>query len=318
MVSGVPPSKNKIKLPIRKNTKPIGSPIECSFPRSVLSGKHRSSDIKIMIKNKKGKPIRLGVQCVVLNDSDFLEATIRMFQPFVDKILISINEKSWLNDIKNNGKSEEVALRLKKEFSNINIDKGNWNNESDQRNDSLNKLRECDYVFIVDADEFWPTEGIHNAVDFALNHIGYSVFMANWNTRFKNVNWRVEPRESFKPVVLVKNNGLKFKKARMIMEGENASFITIPEKNLIIEHFSYVRGTDLQIKEKISAFSHANEIVNGPEWWYQNVYLQADLNSKNVHPTLPEAYQGLVVDVIHPEILGFLQKYSPSILKKKD
>jgi hypothetical protein len=63
------------------------------------------------------------------------------------------------------------------------------------------------------------------------------------------------------------------------------------------------------------SFTHATEVLNGPEWWYQNVYLDGDLTMKNFHPTFPEAYQSLVVDDIHPEIKKFIQKYSKIELK---
>ena len=87
-----------------------------------------------MIKNKKGKPIRVGVQCVDLNDTDFLEATLRMFQPFVDKVIISINEKSWMNNVPNDGTVEVIANKLAQEFKNIEVLKGRWTTEEDQRN----------------------------------------------------------------------------------------------------------------------------------------------------------------------------------------
>lgn len=269
-----------------------------------------------MIENKKGKPIRFGVQCLSLNDTDFLEAVLRMFQPFVDKIVISINEKSWMNNISNDGTTEVVADKLAQEFKNIEALKGRWANEADQRNDCLDHMKECDYVFIVDADEMWPTASIQDVKEYVLKHPGYSVFMASWNTRFKNPSWRVEPREPFRPVVLVKNEPMvRFVNARQIGTSDRAVFISIPDKLLIIEHFSYVRSSDLGIKEKITSFSHATEILNGPEWWYDNVYLQADLSMKNFHPTNPECYHSLIREDIHPEIKKFIQKYSKIELK---
>lgn len=267
---------------------------------------------------KKGKQYRFGLQCLVLNDTDFMEAMLRSFQPFIDKILVSINEQSWLKDIKSDGKAEEIIKKLQKEFDNIHTVKGAWKNETDQRNHALDNLKECDYVFIVDVDEMWPTGSIHLVQDYALNRRGdITAFMANWNTRFKELNWRVDPREQFKPVVLIDNKkGLKFGKSRDIEKNDKASFALIPAKMLMIEHFSYVRSDDSKVKEKIQTFAHATEIVNGADWWYENIYLPANLKSKYLHPTKPESYRGLIEDSVHSEIERFLRKYSPQLFKE--
>nr|MBC8397768.1 hypothetical protein [Flavobacteriales bacterium] len=47
--------------------------------------------------------IKWGVQIVAFNEIDFLEATIRMFQPFVNKIVVSTGDKSWKSNIEIDG-----------------------------------------------------------------------------------------------------------------------------------------------------------------------------------------------------------------------
>lgn len=258
-----------------------------------------------------------GVQIIAFNDTDFLEATIRMFQPFVDKIVVSTGEKSWMGNVENDGTVEKVVSPLAKEFDNVNLVKGNWVTEAQQRNDNLRYLSECEYVFIVDGDEIWASGDINNVKQFALARSGYTVFRASWNTRFKKMDWIVSPREPFKPTVLIKNNkGNKFIENRQIQDGPNAAAILIPETVALIEHFSYVRSDDNKIKEKIKTFSHANEIIGGIDMWYENVYLQADLDSKDFHPTHPQCYKELVEYEIHPEIIRFLKSYSPQLFKK--
>jgi len=268
-----------------------------------------------MIKHK-GKLIRFGLECVAFNDTDFLEASLRIFQPFVDKIVVLAGSKSWMGNISNDGTVEKIVNPLTKEFNNIHLLKGNWRTEADQRNEGLDYLKECDYVFIVDADEMWPTESIHKVQEFIVKKSGYNIFTTNWNTRFKNINWRVDPREPFKPIITINNKkGLKFSKARTIASSYETSNMLIPERILVVEHFSYVRSEHPKIKEKLRAFSHANEVLNGIDWWYENIYLGADLDSRYLHPTNPESYQGLIEDPLHPEIRKFLEKYSPQLFK---
>ena len=268
---------------------------------------------------KNGKQFKFGLQCLVLNDLDFMESMLRTFQPFIDRILVSIDEQSWLKDVKSDGKAEEVVKKLQKEFDNIEYVKGIWKNETDQRNDALKTLQDCEYVFIVDVDEMWASGDINNVIDYIIDHRGdVTAFMANWNTRFKNINWVIHPRELFKPIVVIDNKkGLKFGKSRDILQSEKAAFSLIPEKLLMIEHFSYIRSEDSKIKEKIQTFAHATEIVNGADWWYENIYLSATLSSRYLHPTQPEAYRGLKEEPIHPEILATLKKYSPKLFKNE-
>jgi len=258
--------------------------------------------------------IKWGVHIIALNDTDFLEATIRMFQPFVDKIVISIGEKGWFGDIKNDGSAEKIIKSLTDEFNNIKLIKGIWETETEQRNDTMYYLNECEYIFIVDADEMWSSGDIVRTKEYVESKQSYNIFRANWNTRFKNINWRVDPKEPFKPIVVVKKR-TKFTEHRDVKSTEETSSTLIPEQIALIEHFSYLRSDDEKIKEKISTFSHANDIVGGVNMWYEEVYLQANLDSKNLHPTNPKCYSKLVEDKIDPEIMKFLKKYSPKLFK---
>lgn len=247
-----------------------------------------------------------GVQILALNETDYLEAVIRMFQPFVDKIVVSNGDKGWCGDVKNNGEVKKIVNKLSEQFNNVYLHEGHWDSETEQRNDCLSRMQECDYIFIVDADELWSSGDIHKMKDYILAYPGYSVFRANWNTRFKNIEWRVEPREPFKPVVAIKK-GISFVNNREVEQSPYASVILVPERTVLIEHLSYVRKNDEDIKNKIMSFSHANEVIKN---WYEYVYLKADLNMKNLHPTNSICYQGLIEDEIHPEIMKFLKEYS--------
>ena len=264
-----------------------------------------------MVKTHK----KWGVQIVAFNEVDFLEATIRMFQPFVDKIVVSTGNKSWKNNIENDGSVWKVVKPLVEEFNNVNLVKGDWKTEEEQRNNAMYHLDECDYTFIVDADELWSSGDITRTKEHIESMPGYNVFRGIWNTRFKNINWRVDPREPYRPIIIVKK-GTKFFENREVKAIPETAGLLIPERVACVEHFSYLRSSDYKIKEKISTFSHANEIVGGIDMWYENVYLQADLDSKDLHPTHPYAYAGLTEEKIDPEIIKFLKKYSPQLFKK--
>ena len=269
-----------------------------------------------MIKNSNGQNIRFGVLMLGFNNADFFPSTIRIIQPFCDKILVSSTRKSWFGNIPNNGKVENAMLPLMKEFSNVDYTEGSWRTEEDQRNFCLEKFPEYDYIFIIDSDEMWTSENFKKVQSYVLDNSGYDVFMINWNTRFKNINWIVEPQESFKPIVVIKN-GIKFAKNRLVNPTMEISNILIPKNIAVLEHFSYVRVENKDIKEKIQTFSHANEIINGADFFYENVFLQADLDSKNLHPTSPSAYDHLVECPIPSEIKQTLKKYSYKLFENE-
>lgn len=160
----------------------------------------------------------------------------------------------------------------------------------------------------------WSSGDINKTKDYIAHRQGYNVFRSSWNTRFKNLDWRVNPREPFKPIVVIRK-GITFSKNREVESTPETAAILIPEKIVLVEHFSYVRNDDNKIKEKISTFSHANEIIGGIDMWYENIYLQADLESTNLHPTHPECYTSIMKDVVDSEIIKFLKEYSPQLFK---
>ncbi len=208
--------------------------------------------------------------------------------------------------------SEKIIKALTKEFDNIHLVKGVWKTERDQRNYTMSCLKECDYVFVLDSDEMWSSADINKTKEYVESMPGYNVFKCTWNTRFKKLDWRVDPREPFKPIVVLKK-GIKFDINRKVKSTHKTMIKFIPERIALIEHFSYLRSSDDKIKEKLITFAHACKIIGG---WYENVYLQANLDSKNLHPTNPECYAELVEDKINPEIMQFLKKYSPKLFKR--
>ena len=274
-----------------------------------------------MYKNRS-----FGVQILALNNTDYIEAIINIFLPLVDKIAISINEKSWMGDIKNNGEVEKIIAPYLSDK--VVLVKGKWKTEAEQRNYCLDKgLPECDYVFIVDDDEMWVSEQVYRMREFMVGHPGYTVFNLSWHTRFKNINWIVSPDEPFKPTVVIQtkagkintHKGIRFIKNRLIdSSNQQAWSCLVPEDIAVIEHFSYVRSEDINIKDKIKAFSHANEIINGTDFWYEKIYLECDLRSRYLHPTAPECYDHLIEQELHPEIESALKKFSPKLFEKDE
>ena len=62
------------------------------------------------------------------------------------------------------------------------------------------------------------------------------------------------------------------------------------------------------MKEKLSTFSHAHEILDG---WYENVWLKWPSNRQmpNVHPTNPEKFPA--VEYVEPKDLPEMLKEHP-------
>jgi len=73
----------------------------------------------------------------------------------------------------------------------------NFKSEKEQRNDMMERLQSAgyDYVFIIDADEFYTREGIKKAMEFIEQHPETKRFNVGPTVYFwKDENWEIIPR----------------------------------------------------------------------------------------------------------------------------
>lgn len=174
-------------------------------------------------------------------------------------------------------------------------------NEPEARNVGLAHLKGLgyEYALIADADEYWPmTTQLEMARLMALKPA--DAYKANLDFFFKRPNWKIDGMSNMRAIVAIRTDktfsGSRPRKFTGRAEQVNPG---------TIYHFSYVRRAE-KIKEKISSFSHAHEIIDN---WYDNVYVPFTSDAKNFHPVKPNEYPRCVICELPEEIASKIPRH---------
>lgn len=234
------------------------------------------------------KPLSIGAVYCVYDDERWLKLSIESIYANCDIIYFLVNEKPWYGVESDNQTTLNCILNFPDIAKKINLIRGNWSTETEQRNVGLALLKQekIDYCLVVDADEIYEPIQLKNMFDFARSHPEIDCWHMQWFTYWKSMNYIIHPKEPFEPVFLTKVQSTSFVNNRLVTAPKHE---LIPPAIGICHHMSYARSNQ-EIQKKISTFSHANEIL--PDW-YQQIWLQWDLNQnmQALHPTQPQWYK---------------------------
>lgn len=235
--------------------------------------------------------MRIGALCVIYQDDVWLASALSRVMPEVDVTLVVQSVDPW-NGPRYRDNTDGV-LRDLAQTGHVQVHMGSFRTERDQRNFGLRLLETmgCDWTLIVDADEIWTAHGLRS-LTAAIRSTEYAVdqvqFRAPWYTYWKSHHWRIEPPESFQPIVAVRTSQVRFTRARQTdCDTRKSALLGRPE---YLHHMSYARS-DTQILRKIQSFSHSHEIVPG---WYDDVWRSWTPSMRNIHPTTPSAFRQAV------------------------
>lgn len=228
--------------------------------------------------------------CVVYDDIRWLPQMIASTYDEVAALYFLVGEKSWNGVPSSNLKTIEFLETEKKERDpndRIHIIRGNWESETDQRNDGLSILREAgyEYCLIIDTDEIYSQQHLRQMIRHIRENPSVVVWQATFFAYWKSLQYRIDPPESYLPTVFVKPEGASFSHYRLTT-GEPRG--VIPPDIGVCHHLSYARSDD-EIYRKITTFSHVDEMQ--PDW-FDRVWKGWDNNHDmlNIHPTHPYAY----------------------------
>lgn len=226
--------------------------------------------------------------CCVYDDTRWLSESIESVYDSIDRIYFLLGDRPWHGTGRSNDRTREEVERLPDPAGKIVIVGGDWGSEAEQRNAGLEilKMEGFEYCLILDADEIYEPGSLLKLRRFC----GARRFMPGWRlvwyTYWKSEKFRIEPVESFKPLVLLRVEGARFVDKR---ETADPRCDAVPADVCICHHMSYARSDD-EVRRKISSFSHANEVIPG---WFENVWKAWDSNPEleNLHPCWPETYE---------------------------
>jgi len=196
-------------------------------------------------------------------------------------IMLSENPFYGKNYPKDN--TENIALKMGAE-----VIKGTWSQDDPMLNCGLATLRSFDYVLFLAPDEFLTKEDHYKLRDYVERNKETPAFaVETMNTYFKEPKWRIEPREDYKPIIVVNPKRTEYRDIRSV----TTDFGYLPD-DIVLHHYSWVRSDD-EVRKKLENFSHAPQMIPN---WYEDVWSKWTPETKDFHPMNPPQYHSVVND----------------------
>ncbi|RIL05497.1 MAG: hypothetical protein DCC75_11635 [Proteobacteria bacterium] len=271
------------------------SELAAQHPQQLKIGAFAPIIQKISAKENKaiaeGWRPKVGAVCVIYDDTRWLRQVIEAAYPYCDSFIFLVSNKPWNGEVFDNSSTLGLLESLPDLDGKIEVIRGGWSTETEQRNEGLEILnqRGIDYCLILDADEIYDTKQLAALLELAASKRYVQAWRINLITYWKSPDYRIDPPESFQPVVLAKVGEATFVDKREISP---AFSLSVPREICVCHHLSYARS-DEEVKRKISSFSHSHQLVDG---WYEKVWLGWDENHglEDLHPCWPTAYKRAV------------------------
>jgi GT2 family glycosyltransferase len=217
--------------------------------------------------------MKIGVMTVTLNEGRLIGPCIRQFKPFGLKHVVVVNNNTQTGISHEQDNTFKVA-----EENGTLVYRCDELTETNQRNFGMSKLNDCDYIFIVDADEFYSQKDIAKMIDYANKSTNECYRNCNMITFWKDYTHRVSGTTEYTFIV---PKGVFFYDKRHI--GSNHKKI----EDVTCYHLSYAR-TLPEMKNKITSFAHAPEV--GPEW-LEKKWVNWTPDMEDLHPTNPPLWK---------------------------
>ena len=220
--------------------------------------------------------MKVGIMTIAYNEERFIGACIKQFSHTGLEHLVLISLNPWNGASFKPDRTNDIASNLGAE-----VVVGDWDTEAHQRNYGLNYFKDkgCDWVLIVDADEYYSPEGIAK-VSYGLVQDVEAIVANDMVVYWKDIDHIVTPRQEDRPIVAIRPN-------QHFIIGRN-SFSNIGETEATLHHLSYVRDDEGMLK-KIKSFTHATDFDT--EEWYDSVWLNWDESSTDLHPVNPAQFK---------------------------
>lgn len=233
--------------------------------------------------NNLGANMKVGLITLAYNEQRFIKPFLEHIPAWVDKKVVLVSTKPW------QGESEPLddTARIAEDLGALVIS-NNWPDEALQRNTGLDLCEDCDYVVVLDPDEFLDDAGWEELKhQIEAGYINEAAVIQHQRVFYKDKE--VKPHTDYQQIILVKPH-VRFPFARNI----DRAYQEVPVE---LYHFSWAR-TDKEIWSKISHYSHADQM--DIEKWYKEVWLSD--KTTDLHPNTPETLKALVTAKLPPEL----------------
>lgn len=227
--------------------------------------------------------MKVGLVTIAYNEQRFIRPFLEHIPEWVDEKFVLVSTKPWQGEDEPLDSTAQIASEL-----GATVIENYWPSEADQRNTGQALCADCDWVVVLDPDEYLDGTGWADLK--AWIDKGYT--SPAGVVKHQRVFWKdkeVYPHKDYQQIILVRPY-VNFSFARNI----DRTFIELPVE---LYHFSWAR-TDKEVWSKISHYSHANEM--DIKKWYDEVWLAG--KTTNLHPKTPEALEALVEAKLPPEL----------------
>jgi hypothetical protein len=241
--------------------------------------------------------MKIAAMVLVHNGSDFIRACIENVYSSMDRILVLSADVPWNAIGKYAPDSTRIILHEMEStgrYPKMLVKKINFANEIQGRTWGLNFIRmqwsEITHILILDFDEAYSPQGLAGILNFAELYPKAHKFYMTRETYWKSLDWRIYPREPYKPLT-IHSTGWELGNYKdgitTHREIGEANVMEIPPTVALQHHASWVRANDGKIREKFETFMHSNEIIPG---WYEEKWEGWTPETRDFHPTFPSAY----------------------------
>lgn len=234
---------------------------------------------------------KFGALVSVRNEEPWMHRCLDMIKDHVDVISVTRGLTSWTNDFKTLDKTDEIVKShsLYREKRIIYQEVEQPESDEFQRNVCLQPLKDagCDFVFIIDPDEFWRIEDLYHlfewVADAGPDKVGqlYCYAHAYW----KGFGYRCGT-EHFGPIMVACRKETSFDYIRAVNQDPGHTI------ELCLHHMTAVK-TDAGMREKILGWSHSHEVV---ENWLERKWDAWNDNRglRDLHPVSPGLWPSTV------------------------
>ena len=236
--------------------------------------------------------MKIATHILFFNQDKWILKNIEMIGPYVDKIYIGWSEFPWSYNpnakglFKNNSNID--ILKQSSFFNKIEVIKGNWNLDEDERNSCLERARNdgMEYLFIIDADEFYNSDDIEKMITEIKNSPDYEYYLTPWITYWKDFNHLIidsagDYINGYPEVCINLKYSNKFIRCR------KPSGTSIKKLSSVCNHVSYVL-TDDECWSKINTWGHAHQFNRN--LWFSEKWIKWNESTINLHPITPQAW----------------------------
>lgn len=232
---------------------------------------------------------------VAFNEPRLLPVCVRQFKkPYLDEDIyhiVLISNKPWHGDFSYDNKGYSQA----KGADHIIVD--NWKDQSEQFNFGLEVLRKnnFEWAIICDADEFYTSLGINVLLeDIDLFSESGQIRAPLMEVYWKLPIFRIYNKQQDTPVVAISTS-------QIFSNKRTPSLSEYGTTSAILHHFSYVRSNE-EMYKKIKSFEHSHEFDT--DKWFNEVWLNWEINNKNLHPVVPEQFSHAIYKPAPQKILN--------------